>query len=263
MALRGLSVLLHGEAGAGKSTVGTTGPLPRLIMDVENSSRFLFTQRLKYWDPMTEPPPVWDGTWDLCVVITTHWTIAQKTLDFLRSGQHPFRSVVVDSISEMQVKAQEAINNRDQMKTQHWGQLLQYMGGFLRDLRDMVGTPQSIIELMVLISTSKMYGECLKPYLQGQIASQVPYLFDITAYLYVDQLQNPQTGEIEEHRYLFTGKNPRFEAKSRVPMLPKNLIDPDFTVIMNNVFPQAPAPQQVQNPQMQQLPPAQYEAPSN
>lgn len=253
--IRGLSILVHGAAGAGKSTFGTTGPLPRLIIDVENSSRLL-PQRKIYWDPMTEPVPVYDGSWELCVVITDHWTIAQKTYEFLKSGQHPFKSVTVDSISEMQVKAQEEINGRNQMKTQHWGQLLQYMGGFLRDLRDLVGKKNSTIELMTLISTSKDYNGTLKPYLQGQIASQVPYLFDITAYLYVDQVPNPYTGEIEEHRFMFSGKNPLFEAKNRVPNFPPTLMDPDLSVIMDNVFPQPM--QQVTNDQQQSI-----EQPSN
>lgn len=193
-------------------------------------------QRKVNWNPLEQAPPVNDGTWDLCVVKVKNWEIASKTLEWLRSNNHPFRSVSIDSISEIQVKAQEDINGRSQMQTQHWGRLLQNMGGLLRDLRDLVGTDESPIEAMVLISTSKDYSGTLKPYLQGQIASQVPYLFDITGYLYVDQVTNPETGEIEEKRFLFTGMNPAFEAKSRVPNLPPTLPDPNISVMLDNIF---------------------------
>lgn len=241
---RGLSILVHGAAGAGKSTFGVTGPGPRLMMDAENSARFIQQRKIK-WNPLETPPPEYDGSWDLCVVKIRNWEVAKKTYDWLKSGQHPFRSVSIDSISEIQVKAQEDINGRQQMQTQHWGRLLQNMGGLLRDLRDLVGDEASNLETMTLVSTSKDYDGSLKPYLQGQIASQVPYLFDITGYLYVDQVPNQETGEVEEKRFLFTGKNPAFEAKSRVPGLPATLPDPNLSVMMDNIFGpavEAPAP---------------------
>lgn len=235
MSERGLSILVHGAAGAGKSTYGVTGPTPRLMMDAENSSRFVM-QRKVTWNPLEQAPPVNDGTWDLCVVKIKNIDVANKTIEWLRSGNHPFRSVSIDSISEIQVKAQEDINGRNQMQTQHWGRLLQNMGGILRDLRDLVGTEESTIEAMILISTSKDYDGTLKPYLQGQIATQVPYLFDITGYLYVDQVANQETGVIEEKRFLFTGMNPAFEAKSRVPNLPPTIQDPNISVMLDNIF---------------------------
>lgn len=233
---RAAGILVHGHAGVGKSTLGVSGPAPRLLMDSENSHRFI-RQRKTFWKPMEEEPPQADGTWDLCVVRLKDWETTQQTYKWLNSGNHPFRSVSVDSISEIQVKAIEAINGRNAMKMQHWGVLLQNMGGLLRDLRDIVGDESSAIETMALISTSKLYGETLKPYLQGQIASQVPYLFDITGYLYVDQVANQETGLIEEKRVLFTGTHPAFEAKSRVAELPQRLEDPTLEKMLYYMFP--------------------------
>ena len=235
MAEEALGILVHGPAGAGKTTLGMTGLPPILLMDAERAARFIQLRKIK-WDPLTQAPPVWDGTWDVAVVKTRDWPTAQKTLEWLRSGQHPFRTVVVDSISEIQIKAQEAINGRGEMKTQHWGKLLQNMGSFLRDLRDITDEEDNSLQILCLISTSKDYDGTFKPYLQGSIASQVPYLFDMTGYLYVSQTPDEQ-GVVTDHRFLFTGNHPQYEAKSRVPGVPATIQDPNLTQMMYAIFP--------------------------
>lgn len=235
MAEEALGILVHGPAGAGKTTLAMTGLRPILLMDAERASRFIQLRKIK-WDPLTQAPPVYDGSWDVAVVKTRDWPTAQKTLEWLRSGQHPFRTVAVDSISEIQIKAQEAINGRGEMKTQHWGKLLQNMGSFLRDLRDITDEEDNSLQILCLISTSKDYDGTFKPYLQGSIASQVPYLFDMTAYLYVNQAADDQ-GVVGDHRFLFTGNHPQYEAKSRVPGVPPTIQDPNLSNLMYSIFP--------------------------
>lgn len=232
---RALSILVHGPAGSGKTTFGLTGSAPILMMDVENASRFIRRKKIT-WKPLEENPPEYDGTWEVCVVKVKDWKTAIKTYEWLKSGNHSFRSVSIDSISETQVKGMEDINGRNQMQTQHWGRLLQNMGGFLRDLRDLVGDDDSTIETMVLISTSKNDNGRWKPNLQGSIAHQVPYLFDITGYYYANQVANPSTGELEEHRYLLVGNHPDFEAKSRPQGLPMTIEDPKLDIMMDSIF---------------------------
>lgn len=252
MSDRGLSVLIYGQAGSGKSTAAATAPKPILDMDVENSSRFLDVRKV-YWNPMEEAPPEYDGTWDMCVVPTDNWQVAQKAYDYLRSGQHPFKSVMVDSISEIQVKAMESVNGRNKMQTQHWGELLQKLGGLLRDLRDLVRANRSGIEMVILIATAREIedpnssgGSIWKPYLQGSIAQQVAYFFDITGYLYTVQ-EADADGVVVDRRYLFTGKHPNYEAKNRVKNFPPTIADPNFSEIMDNVFPTSPATATVEN----------------
>lgn len=235
MSERAISILVHGPAGAGKSTLGLSGPLPALMMDVENASRFVPLRKI-FWKPMEGPPPAWDGTWDVCVVKVRDWPIAQKTYEYLKSNQHPFRSVSVDSISEAQVKSMEDINGRNQMQTHHWGRLLQNMGGLLRDLRDLCGDERSPIQAMVLICTSTEKDNRWKPFLQGSIKDIVPYLFDMTAYLYVDQEVDPATNAPVEVRRMFTGSHPLYEAKSRVPNFPPTVTNPTVSGILDQVF---------------------------
>lgn len=233
MSDRSLTMLVHGMSGSGKSTLAASAPKPLLYLDVEMASRFLRGRKIK-WNPLTEAPPEADGSWDICVVTLDEFNKAQKAYEYLKSGRHPFKSVVVDSISELQSKAVENIKGRQQLQTQDWGKLLSVMSFFCRDLRDLAGTDDKI-EAVVITAMSRDYDGIVKPYLQGQIASQVPYWFDITAYLYVQQVADAQ-GTISDTRNLLVGNHPNYEAKSRVPGLPTVIENPDITVMLNNIF---------------------------
>lgn len=233
---RALSVLVHGHAKVGKTTFANTAPYPRLLLDVEAASRFLQCEKV-YWDPMTDAPPAADGTWDTCIVRVTDFTTALKAYEWLKSGKHPFKSVILDSISELQVKAQELVAGRNQMKTQDWGTLLAKMAFFARDLRDLT-VQKNPLEAVVVTAMSRDIDGVLKPYLQGQIASQVAYWFDVTSYIFLDQVQNPETGQWEVVRKLLTDKNPQFEAGNRIPGLPIIIENPSIEGMLDMVFPQ-------------------------
>ena len=243
MSDRALSMLVHGLSGAGKSTLSISAPKPLLYLDVEMASRFLRGRKIK-WNPLTDAPPAADGTWDICVVTLDEFSKAQRAYEYLKSGRHPFKSVVVDSISELQSKAVENIKGRQQLQTQDWGKLLSVMSFFCRDLRDLTGTDDNI-EAVVITAMSKDYDGIVKPYLQGQIAAQVPYWFDITGYLYAQQVADPVTGAISDARALLIGNHPNYEAKSRVPGLPAVIDNPDISILLDNIFgpsEDAPAP---------------------
>lgn len=233
MSDRALTVLMHGLSGAGKTTLACTAPKPLLLLDVEMASRFVKGKKIK-WNPLTDAPPVNDGTWEICVVPVNEFQKAQAAYEYLKSGNHPFKSVVVDSISELQGKASEKIKGRQQFQTQDWGKLLSVMSFFCKDLRDLPEESDQI-EAIIITATSKDYDGIIKPYLQGQIASQAPYWFDITGYLYVQQYADAN-GELKDGRNLLIGNHPNYEAKSRVPDLPTVLDNPNISLLLDSIF---------------------------
>lgn len=185
-----LTVLIHGESKTGKSTLAVTAPYPRLMIDVEGGHRFLNIIP-KYWNPSKEAPPEADGTWDTVVVPTTSFDQMLRAYQWLQSGKHQFASVIVDSISELQVKSIEQISGRNQMQMQQWGELLRVTTGLMRDLRDLTMHATNPLQAVVLTAMTSDKAGMKRPYLQGQSAVTAPYLFDVTGYLVVDEYPNP------------------------------------------------------------------------
>lgn len=234
---RAISILVHGPSKVGKTTFAMTAPYPRLLLDVEKASRFLRNKKVK-WDPMSgEAPPVADGTWDTCVVVVHDFETVLKAFEVLKSGRHQFRSVILDSISELQIKAQEAIVGRNKMQTQDWGTLLQRMGGFARDLRDLTTNPVNPLEAVVITSMSMDDGSMLKPFLQGQLKHQIPYLYDITGYLFVEPVFDEAANQWVEVRRLLTRKHESYEAGERVQgLLPMYVDHPNVEGMITAIF---------------------------
>lgn len=178
---KALSMLVLGESKAGKSLLSVSGPAPRLLMDVEASWRFLPIKPV-IWDPST-PPPKADGTWDTAVVPVKKWDDAKRTLDKLHSVPHPFRSAALDSVSELQYRNIEKVAGGDQPKLQDWGTIYREMGQFCRGLRDMTEHPNHPLQGVIVTSMAKEVDKIWRPFLQGQMQSVIPYLFDIIAFL--------------------------------------------------------------------------------
>lgn len=237
MSDRSLTVLLHGLSKAGKSTLAVTAPAPRVYLDVESASRFLDIRRI-YWDPMKEAPPEYDGTWDTCVVPTRDWDTVQKVHEWLRSGKHPFKSLIIDSVSELQVRYIEKVSGRNQPTQQAWGDVFRGLGGLIRDIRDLTMHPTRPLEAVVLTAMTKNSNGMWRPYLQGQLADVIPYLLDVVGYLYVDQqLVNEVTGETADIRRLLTRRTPEFEAGERVQgRIPAVVDNPNIEDMITTIF---------------------------
>ena len=214
---RSLTVMVYGESKVGKSSFAVTAPYPRLMLDVEGGHRFLPIV-IKYWDPMREEPPVADGTWDTCVVTVRDYDTVLKTYAWLQTGRHQFRSLIIDSISELQVKCMDSIAGNEQMKMQQWGELLRHMGGLLRDLRDLTMHPTNPLEAVVLTAMARTGQDGrYRPYLQGQLAIQAPYFYDILGALTVEEVYNPDPMQPPfKVRKMYVERTNQYEAGERV-----------------------------------------------
>lgn len=214
---RSLTMLVYGESKVGKSTFAVTAPYPRLMLDVEGGHRFL-PINVKYWDPMREEPPVADGTWDTCVVVVHDYDTVLKAYQWLQMGQHQFKSLIIDSISELQVKCMDSIAGTEAMKMQQWGELLRHMGALLRDLRDLTMHPTAPLEAIVLTAMDSPDREGRHhPYLQGQLKVQAPYFYDILGAISVESVPNPDPMQAPyKVRRMYVERTDKFEAGERV-----------------------------------------------
>jgi hypothetical protein len=209
--------MVYGESKVGKSSFAVTAPYPRLMLDVEGGHRFL-PVIIKYWDPMTEEPPLADGTWDTVVVKVNNYDVVMKAFQWLQSGKHQFKSLIIDSISELQVKCMDNIAGTEQMKMQQWGELLRHMGALLRDLRDLTMHPTQPLEAVVLTAMARKGQDGVyRPYLQGQLAIQAPYFYDILGAITVETEPNPDPMQPPmQVRRMYVERTPEWEAGERV-----------------------------------------------
>lgn len=214
---RSLTMMVYGLSKVGKSTFAITAPYPRLMLDVEGGHRFL-PINVKYWDPQREEPPVADGSWDTCVVQVQDYDTVLKAFQWLKVGKHQFKSLIIDSISELQVKCMDSIAGTEAMKMQQWGELLRHMGALLRDLRDLTMHPTAPLEAIVLTAMARQDKEGqFHPYLQGQLATQAPYFYDILGAITVNEHPNPDpTQPPYKVRQMLVERTAQYEAGERV-----------------------------------------------
>lgn len=237
---RSLTVMVYGDSKVGKSTFAVTAPYPRLMLDIEGGHRFLPIVP-KYWDPMREEPPLADGTWDTVVVPVRDYDTVLKAYQWLQAGKHHFKSLIIDSISELQVKCMDNIAGTEQMKMQQWGELLRHMGGLLRDLRDLTMHPTTPLEAVVLTAMSRVTQDGThRPYLQGQLAIQAPYFYDILGALTIEEFQNPDPMQPPyKLRRMYVERTREYEAGERVQGRLGSIVEQDklsIEVMLDTIF---------------------------
>lgn len=234
---RTLSLLIHGESKVGKTMLGDTAPAPRLILDAEGGIKWTPSSKV-WWNPATESPPE-VGTaghngrpWETCVVTVREFETVQRVYQWLASGSHPFRSVVIDSISEVQKRAKDNIAGIEQLDQRMWGALLANMEKLVRDMRDLTMHPTNPLAAVVLIAMTRQTDEKFRPYVQGQLQVTMPYFLDIIGYLFV---QNTEEGQ--QVRRLLVSPNDNYEAGERVGGRLGLVVDsPNIQTMLDTVY---------------------------
>lgn len=221
------SVLVFGPSKAGKTHFCATAPAPVLILDAEGGTRFLPFRKTVWENPMHEPPDM--NGYDVCVCYIRDFSTLKNAYGWLHAGKHPFRSVVIDSISEAQQRCVDVIAGANQMTTPNWGQLLREMSQLVRQYRDLLIHPLNPLDCVAFTSMERVQEDGMHvPYLQGAIAKVLAYYLDIVLYLKAEPSET--TGLLE--RKLLTKPHPMYAAGDRTNRLPQLMIDATLTDIL-------------------------------
>jgi hypothetical protein len=254
---RTLSLLVHAPSKTGKTTLGATAPRPIVILDAEGGTKFLPGSQaiaaklgrpliMVPWDP-TQPPPIPDGTWDAAVVTVRSWQDVQYAWQWLSQGAHYFQTIIVDSITEIQRRAKANLKGTEAMLIQDWGQLLTVMDTVIRGFRDLTIDPHNSIRVAVFVAETRNIDGKQRPYMQGQIATSLPYWMDIVGYLYIDQEQDANGQFTVPVRKLLVSQHPMYEAGERVQgLVGPVIVDPDISQMLEAIYPQFQPPQEAQ-----------------
>lgn len=252
-----ISVILHGDSKAGKSTAAYTLPAPRLLIDAERAYRWLPGRKV-FWNPITQAPPeppvqYEDGTWnwETCVVIVRDWGIFERTYRWLNEGIHPFKSVIIDSITEIQVKIKQQITSGDleqKLAFEGWNTVMVRTEGLSRDFRDLTEHPTHPVSVAITAMTEFKDGKW-RPSVQGQSSKKLPYFFDVIGYVYQEFVRDPYDASIPPrvaHKVL-TGYDDGILAGQRVNgilpdehKLPSIIENINFSEILRHAFPDDP-----------------------
>ena len=248
---RPLSLLVHASSKTGKTTLSSTAPLPLLALDAEGGWSFMGHSptlirlygrplNITYWDPCAGPPPVYDGSWEICVAQIVSWQALECAYNWLVTGNHSFKSLVIDSITELQRRCRmNLVAPTEQMKMQHWGQLLTLMDATIRGLRDLKDNMHNPLEVVVFIAETRMMDGKWRPSMQGQIVTALPYWMDIVGYLFVETEMDANGQPLRAVRKMLIGPHTMYESGERVQgALGGDIItDPNIQSMLTTIYP--------------------------
>lgn len=241
-----LFFLIHGPYGTGKSTLAATAPGPRLVLDAELGSLFIDTPTV-LWNPR-DPLPELPEDGNISVVVAAQdWDTYRHAMDFIQAGDHPFNTVVLDSITEIQKRLKDALmpdqelGNYSKANYDIWDQLLVFMEKDLRKLRDMAKPGAHRPFNVVVVAASDEDKPPFRPILQGALRRSMPGFVDVEGYLHVVRETDPSTMEVSERRVMDV--SPYDGAAGQVKCRPGQITkrfgtavwDPDLTRLVKTV----------------------------
>lgn len=237
---RRITVLVHGWWGSGKSWFSASAPGPRLVLDTEGGYYDTPGEHIT-WDPST---PIPDGlTKDTSVIVDVqNWATMEIVRDLLR-GDHPFETVIIDSLHELQDQLKRAVakpgeqyNPNATFEMQAWGRLLSNMALFLRELRDLARPSAASPINVVLVSGTDDEKVPHKPLLEGGVRKWIAGWYDVIGYMTEAKDQNQN-----EVRVLQIAPGPLAVAKCRLHNLKQKygteIVNPDFRKMLAVVNP--------------------------
>jgi hypothetical protein len=184
------TVLLHGEpkvadlSGLAETCIG-----PRLFIDSGTNGRWLQTNTVE-WNPNNPPPTGLDPN-DTVVVLGDSWNKVKAAIEWLGKGGHEFKSVILDSLTDMQNAAKWDITT-DGMKIQDWGTLLDEMGPVIQEVINLVNHPTAPLWNVVLTALSVDVKDRMVPSIRGGVAGIVASQVDTVGFVHQSEgVMNP------------------------------------------------------------------------
>jgi len=228
-----VNVLIYADSGTGKTVLsGSADAVPEmspvLFVDIEGGT---FSLRAFY--PNCQ------------VVRIRSWKEMQELYDELRRGDHPYKTVVLDSLTEIQkfsmneimreVVEKDSDRDPEVPGIREWGKGGEQIRRLVRGFRDL---PMNVIftALVVDDKNQKTGKTTFRPSLPGKLAREIPGYVDLVLYMYKKDIPNPIEGEpVLNARLLLTSATEEYVCKDRSNNLPPVLVEPTMRIIYDAV----------------------------
>src|SRR6185369_5586381 len=220
------NMLVYGDSGVGKTTLAASADsLPEmrkiLVVDIEGG---LLSIKNRY--PNVES------------VRVTSWADMQEVYNQLYAGDHGYRTVIIDSLSEAQKMSMDLVMRKlvdqheerdpDVPSIREWNINIEQTRKFVRTFRDL--PVNTIFTALAKSDKNQMTGAVrIKPSLSGKVADEVAAFLDIVSYYYVKEHDG------ENRRMLLCGATPGIVAKDRTGSLDQVMVEPTMSTIWNAV----------------------------
>ena len=216
------NLLIYGSSGAGKTRLaGSAFEVeelnPLLFCDIEGGG---LTLRSTYPDVET--------------VRVNSWIDLKNVYDDLKLGKHGYRTVILDSLTEMQklgmdhtMAVRHAGDDLSVPEIKEWNINVEQVRKYVRAFRDLHGVNVIFTALERIDIDKRTQLSRSKPSLSGKVADEVAGFLDIVTHLRVEEVDGVNT------RILLTANTPGKVAKDRSNLLPMQLANPTMLEIFN------------------------------
>lgn len=230
---RKAKILIHGHPNAGKTRVLGTANLddrtsPILLLDYEGGTSSLVgivpkvdRVRIRGWDEFNE------------------------AYEFLANDKHEYKSVGIDSLSETHVQSLilrlDDTNRRRatpySLDEGDYGVALMQLRLLIRSFRDL--DMHVFCTALSVEARDPKIGNILRPAFAGQLAHEVPGMFEVVGYLgiFEEEIRVGKEVQKKDVRSLILGGYPKIRTKYRIPAdmppLPDEIPDPTITALLD------------------------------
>jgi hypothetical protein len=178
----------------------------------------------------------------------------QDVYNVLYSGKHDYKTVILDSLTEIQKFnmdriMEELVKRKPEMdidvpSMREWGKNLEQLRRMVRGFRDL--EMHTIITALEKDDKDEITGaRKVLPMLSGQLARQVAAFMDVVGYYYIKQFGNGDAAEYK--RLLLTSATQKFTAKDRSGKLPPVIEAPTMAELFNYMYPKPDKTQKAQS----------------
>lgn len=227
MALDYAKVVLYGPPGSGKTTAGATFPS---VLFLSAESGLLSVRDM-----------------DIDVWTINGWEDLEEAYDYLRKGDHEYKSVVIDSLTEVQKKLNEHIVKKfpgkrrdydDLMSQSDWGYAIDKLRKMCRAFRDL---PLNVVFIALDQQEQGEAETITKPALSGKTMA-VELMGWVDAAIYCPGPTKDEDGKVQYLGQTIPGKGRM--AKLRVPadVHPPAVIPLSFAALHAVLFPEKTKP---------------------
>lgn len=237
-----LAALFYGKSGTGKTTVAATFPGPILHQDI----------REKGTDSITNVK-------DAQTVSIDRWIEWEQSYWYLKSGKSPFKTVIVDAVTQLQglaiakVREDENKDPDEVISKRMWGQVSGLLQTWIVNYRDLVDIGINVVFLAHTRDNEEQEAEDdemiphVGPRTMPSVASILTAAVKLTGNTFIRERRVEIEGSSRKRRVvdycMRIGPHGFFETKVRVPKgtyVPDILVDPDYDKliqIMKGEFP--------------------------